>query len=99
MLFWTATLGPLLDALLRDGIDFYPMVWTAPASASGPTRDVYSVLMSPCGKQLVEVAALENGGRSRDIFHEMDIPRAIFEEWNEPVDPVVQGLMPLRMSR
>lgn len=27
IMLWASSIGPLLDALLRDGIDFYPMVW------------------------------------------------------------------------
>lgn len=99
MMYWTSTLGPLLNALVRDGVSFYPMVWTAAATASSPQHDIYSVLVSPCGKQLIEVASSSSGGRSRGLFHEMEIPRAVFDSWNEPSDPALQPLVPLRMSR
>jgi len=98
-LYWTSTIGPLLDAFLQDGIDFYPMVWTARVSEFEPARDIFSVIVSPCGKQLVEVAALENGDRPRTLFHEMTIPRAVFSNWNKPQDALLQPLVPLRISR
>ena len=57
------------------------------------------MLVSPCGKQLIEVAATDNGGRGADQFHPVLMARAIFEEWNAPVDTRTQPLVPLRVSR
>lgn len=94
VMLWTPTLGPLLDLFLRDGVDFYPMRWTAP-TADG-TREVFSVLVSPCGKQLYEIAAPDSGSRPVTQFHKMPMARAVFKEWNEP-GPL--PLVPLRISR
>jgi len=90
-MFWARSLGPLIDAFLRDRVSFYPMVW----SSGG--KDVYSVLASPCGKTLVEVAA-PYPGRPAFHFHRMPHARAHFVHWNAP-DVRTQPLVPLRISR
>merc|ERR1712125_177851 len=94
LLLWTPTLRPLLDLFLRDGVHFYPMRWTA--KLHGEVREVYSVLASPCGKQLYEIAAPDSGGRPAEQFHKMAMSRAVFEHWNEP-GPL--PLVPSRVSR
>ncbi|CAE8723551.1 unnamed protein product [Polarella glacialis] len=99
ILFLVQSLGPLLDAFLRDGVEFYPMRWTARAAGAAPV-EMYSVLASPCGKVLIEVAANQSGGRPAQQFHAMPQARAIFEQWNEPKgDEKSQPLLPLRFSR
>lgn len=93
LMLWTESIGPLLDAFLRDGVDFYPMVW------QGGSGDVYSVLVSPCGRQLIEIAAPDCGGRGFEQFHVNAMARAIFRNWNRPADWRLQPLVPLRISR
>ena len=85
LMLWATTLRPLLDAFQRDGVPFYPMKW----NASGAQTEVYSVLVSPCGKILIELAAMETG-RGPEQFHPMAHARATFEsgKWNEPTNPV-----------
>eukprot|EP00929_Paragymnodinium_shiwhaense_P108998 TRINITY_DN75355_c0_g1_i1.p1 TRINITY_DN75355_c0_g1~~TRINITY_DN75355_c0_g1_i1.p1 ORF type:complete len:574 (-),score=93.42 TRINITY_DN75355_c0_g1_i1:175-1896(-) len=95
LMLWTPTLGPLLDMFLRDGVQFYPMRWQAPTEDDG-TREVFSVMVSPCGKVLYEIAAPDAGGRAREEFHQMETARAIFKDWNQPGD---RPLMPLRVSK
>ena len=100
MMLWTESIGPLLDAFLADGVSFYPMVWESNSiDGDGADSDYYSVLVSPCGKQLVEVAAKNNGGRGIEQFFPMALPRAVFTDWNVPVNFTAQPLLPLRISR
>lgn len=93
LMLWTPTLGPILDLFHKDGVEFYPMRWFAPTE-DGHT-EVFSVLVSPCGKVLYEIAAPEAGGRARDLFHAMPMSRAVLREWNEPAG---QPLVPLRFA-
>ena len=87
-------------AFLADGIPFYPMVWQSVIGADASKSTSYcSVLASPCGKQLVEIASKDNGGRGIEQFHAMVVARAIFKEWNQPVNFSTQPLLPLRISR
>lgn len=95
LMLWTATLDPLLNAFLQDGIEFYPMRWRAP----GMDNEVFSVLTSPGGKTLLEIAAPDAGQRSPELFHQMPHSRAIFESWNKPIDVLTLPLVPLRVSR
>jgi hypothetical protein len=93
LMLWTPTLGPILDHFLEDGVDFFPMRWLAPSDDG--RREVFSVLASPCGKVLYEIAAPDAGGRARHLFHEMPMSRAVLHNWNEPAD---QPLVPLRVA-
>jgi hypothetical protein len=105
LLLWTPTLGPLLDAFLRDGVKFYPMKWNTTSSSSSSTQnsqpaspsasatavanaqtqkeedgqEIYSVLASPGGKVLVEVASRSSGGRDPALFHAMHHARAVLD--------------------
>jgi len=91
-MFWTATLGPLLDAFIRDGVEFYPMRWDG-----GHGKEVFSVMASQCGKALIEVAAPEAGGRSPEQFHKMLHPRAAPSNLVNLNDD--RKLVPIRISR
>jgi len=101
LLLWVEDLGPLLDAFLRDGVHFFPMVWnaSAPAASSAAStaassaaagngtragaeaesEEVFSVLASPGGKILLEVASRSSGGRPRGQFHAMPHVRAVLD--------------------
>lgn len=94
LMLWTPTLGPLLDLFVKEGVDFFPMRSMAP-TADGEV-EVFSVLASPCGKALIEVASLDAGGRSLKQFTKMHMARAVLRQWNEPS---TQPLVPLRWSR
>jgi len=59
-------------------------------------QEVFSVIASPCGKVLIEVAAPDAGGRPKEQFHAMPMARAVLKQWNEPAG---QPLVPLRISR
>mmetsp|Transcript_17970 Transcript_17970/g.56993 ORF Transcript_17970/g.56993 Transcript_17970/m.56993 type:complete len:565 (+) Transcript_17970:73-1767(+) len=99
LMFKVQTLGPLLDAFLQDGVEFYPMRWMAKRASGEEPVEMYSVLASPCGKVLIEVTANNTGGRPREHFHPMHHARAALVEWNQPADEILQPLMPLRFSR
>ena len=57
LMLWTPTLGPLLEAFICDGINFYLMRWD-----NGDGTDIYSVLANPCGLTLIEIASNDTGG-------------------------------------
>jgi len=94
LMLWTQTLGPLIDLFQREGVEFYPMRWTAPTATGA--REVFSIVASPCGKVLFELASADPGGRPPEHFHQMSMARAVFKEWN---DPAGLPLVPLRVSR
>jgi hypothetical protein len=94
VMLWTTSLGSLLSAFLRDDVEFYPMRWSWPGMG-----EVFSVLASPCGKHLIEVASLDTGGTPSGHFHYMPQARAVFRHWNAPINSTVQPLVPLRISR
>jgi hypothetical protein len=76
------------------------MVWQSTIDTDTSTPiSYYSVLASPCGKQLVEIASKDNGGRGSEQFHAMTMARAVFKDWNQPVNFSAQPLLPLRISR
>ena len=98
LMLWTPTLGPLLDAFIRDGINFYPMRWD-----NGDGTEIYSVLANPCGLTLIEIASNDTGGAvSATDFNLMPHKRAVLENstintedyMNEPLP-----LVPIRISR
>lgn len=60
---------------------------------------MYSVLVSPCGKVLIEVAAPCPGSRPAHQFHRMAHARATFDHWNRPANDGSQPLVPLRISK
>lgn len=60
---------------------------------------MYSILFSPCGKVLIEVAARSVGGRPAEQFHRMKHARALLHEANEPASWALQPLVPLRVSK
>jgi len=94
------TLGPLLDAFLRDGVEFYPMRWSAgPAARGEAPLEMYSIMFSPCGKVLIEVAARCAGGRPPQHFHALKHARASFQSGNQPESWTSQPLVPLRVSK
>ena len=57
LMLWTPTLGPLLEAFICDGINFYLMRWD-----NSDGTDIYSVLANPCGLTLIEIASNDTGG-------------------------------------
>ena len=88
LMLWVRSLGPILDAFQRDGVPFYPMKWNATdvVGAGGARKEMFSVLASPGGKVLIELASEDSGGRGRDQFHTMDLARAVLSPGvsNEP---------------
>lgn len=105
LMVWTPTLGPLLDAFLRDDIHFYPMRWED--NGDDGNTEIYSVLVNPCGLTLIEIASndIKTGGAravSATDFNLMPHKRAVLENStihtkdyrNEPLP-----LVPIRISR
>ena len=119
LMLWVRSLGTLLDAFLRDGVPFYPMVWNAstPSSTSRSLpeqkRLMFSVLASPGGKVLLEIASEDPGGRGIELFNAMpQHARAVLDGLpvdlsvaNQPVpghaddDWERRPIAPLRISR
>ena len=116
IMLWVASLGPLLDAFQRDGVPFYPLVWNASyfSHADNDTtvaEEMFSVVASPGGKVLVEVASGNSGGRGRELFNTVPHSRAVFDSdpsssesiSNAPLagspESEARPLSPLRISR
>jgi|AntAceMinimDraft_5_1070358.scaffolds.fasta_scaffold28558_2 hypothetical protein len=115
LMLWVQTLGPLFDAFQRDQMPFYPMVWNASSpDDSNATTEMFSVLVSPGGKVLVEIASSDSGGRERGQFNRMAHARAVLDSAsstqghnervsNDPIPGTIdfasRPLAPLRISR
>eukprot|EP00658_Telonema_sp_P-2_P036188 TRINITY_DN26228_c0_g1_i1.p1 TRINITY_DN26228_c0_g1~~TRINITY_DN26228_c0_g1_i1.p1 ORF type:complete len:484 (-),score=59.52 TRINITY_DN26228_c0_g1_i1:130-1581(-) len=98
LMLLTPTLEPILSRFARDQVEFFPMKWTA--LVDGKPRQLWSVLASPCGKLLLEIAGWSAGRfEGSDSWVLMDDARAVFKAglWNKPTPQ--QPLVPLRISR
>eukprot|EP00547_Thalassionema_nitzschioides_P000728 CAMPEP_0194214914 /NCGR_PEP_ID=MMETSP0156-20130528/16341_1 /TAXON_ID=33649 /ORGANISM="Thalassionema nitzschioides, Strain L26-B" /LENGTH=599 /DNA_ID=CAMNT_0038943289 /DNA_START=280 /DNA_END=2075 /DNA_ORIENTATION=+ len=96
VMLWTTTLGPLLDAYVRDGVEFYPMRW----STNRGDGMAYSVLANPCGLTMVEIASTDVGSRGIEQFNSMPHRRAILEQSSIGNDEtLLPPLVPIRISR
>jgi len=94
---WIHSLGPLLAAFDRDGVDYLPLQWRSNRTT------YYSAMVNPCGMVLIEFISTSIGSLDPSKFTVFNQSRVDFDlPVNIPAPPSVGNqlqLTPLKISR